>query len=93
MTKTFTLDGKTIPFEEGETIMEAAAAAGVYIPHLCHHPEFKPHGSCKLCTVSIGGRLGAACTNQAAEGMKVESETEALNADRLALTHRGSSCG
>ncbi|GIK26856.1 MAG: hydrogenase HoxU [Betaproteobacteria bacterium] len=86
MTKTFTLDGKTIPFEEGETIMEAAAAAGVYIPHLCHHPEFKPHGSCKLCTVNIGGRLGAACTNHAAEGMAVESETEALNADRRALT-------
>ena len=86
MTKTFTLDGKVIPFEEGETIMEAAAAAGVYIPHLCHHPEFKPHGSCKLCTVNIGGRLGAACTNKAAEGLKVESETEELNADRLALT-------
>ena len=86
MTKTFTLDGKVIPFEEGETIMEAAAAAGAYIPHLCHHPEFKPHGSCKLCTVSIGGRLGAACTNRAEEGAKVESETEALNADRLALT-------
>ena len=86
MTKTFTLDGKVIPFEEGETIMEAAAAAGAYIPHLCHHPEFKPHGSCKLCTVNIGGRLGAACTNKAAEGLKVESETEALNADRLALT-------
>jgi [NiFe] hydrogenase diaphorase moiety small subunit len=65
--------------------MEAAAAAGVYIPHLCHHPEFKPHGSCKLCTVNIGGRLGAACTNRAAEGMKVESETEALNAERRAL--------
>jgi [NiFe] hydrogenase diaphorase moiety small subunit len=85
MTKTFTLDGKPIPFEEGETIMEAAAAAGVYIPHLCHHPQFEPHGSCKLCTVNIGGRLGAACTNRAAEGMTVESETEALNADRRAL--------
>lgn len=85
-TKTFSLDGRTIPFEEGETIMEAGAAAGVYIPHLCHHPEFKPHGSCKLCTVNIGGRLGAACTNRAAEGMQVESETEAINADRLALT-------
>ncbi len=28
-------------------------AAGVYIPHLCYHPEFKPHGSCKLCTVEV----------------------------------------
>ncbi|MCP5297397.1 MAG: (2Fe-2S)-binding protein, partial [Zoogloeaceae bacterium] len=86
MAKTFILDGKTIPFEEGETIMEAASAAGVYIPHLCHHPEFKPHGSCKLCTVNIGGRLGASCTNKAAAGMVVESETEVLNADRRALT-------
>lgn len=85
MTKTFTLDGRTIPFEEGETILEAAAAAGVYIPHLCYHPDFEPHGSCKLCTVNIGGRLGAACTNRAEQGMQVESETEALNADRLAL--------
>ena len=34
----------------------------------------------------IGGRLGAACTNKAAEGLKVESETAAINADRLALT-------
>ena len=85
-TNTFTLDGKIIPFEEGETIMEAASAAGVYIPHLCHHPEFKPHGSCKLCTVNIGGRLGASCTNKAAAGMVVESETEVLNADRRALT-------
>jgi len=86
MTMTFTLDGRAIPFEEGQTIMEAAAAAGVYIPHLCHHPEFKPQGSCKLCTVDIGGRLGAACTNRAADGMVVASETEALNADRRALT-------
>ncbi len=36
--------------------------------------------------MSIGGRLGAACTNKAAEGVKVESETAAINADRLALT-------
>ncbi|GAB4437631.1 MAG: bidirectional hydrogenase complex protein HoxU [Rhodocyclaceae bacterium] len=85
MTGTFVLDGKVIPFEDGQTIIEAAAAAGVYIPHLCHSPGFKPQGSCKLCTVSIGGRLGAACTNRAEEGVAVESETEALNADRRAL--------
>ena len=27
--------------------------AGHYIPHLCYHPEFKPHGSCKVCTVEV----------------------------------------
>jgi len=39
-----------------------ALAAGRYIPHLCYHPEFKPHGSCKVCTVKVGGRTAASCT-------------------------------
>ena len=48
-TSTFMLDGLAVPFEEGQTILQAALAAGVFVPHLCFHPEFKPHCSCKLC--------------------------------------------
>ena len=84
--KIFTLDGKAVPFIEGQTIIQAAQAADVYIPHLCYHPEFKPHGSCKLCTVKVNGRQTASCTMQAAEGMTVESDIEELNAERRALT-------
>jgi ferredoxin len=65
MSQTFTLDGKTIPFADGQTIMQAATQAGVFIPHLCYHPEFKPHGSCKLCTVKVNGRQTASCTMRA----------------------------
>ena len=86
MSLTFTLDGKTIPFTEGQTIIQAASAAGVFIPHLCYHPEFKPHGSCKLCAVKVNGRHTASCTMRAAPGMVVESETEEINAERRALT-------
>ena len=86
MSLTFTLDGKTIPFTEGQTIIQAASAAGVFIPHLCYHPEFKPHGSCKLCTVKVNGRHTASCTMRAAPGMVVESDTEEINAERRALT-------
>ena len=82
----FTIDGKPVPFREGETIMEAAAAAGVYIPHLCYQPGFAPHGSCKLCTVEVGMRRVAACTTKAANGMVVANNTTALNDDRRALT-------
>lgn len=53
---TITIDGQEIPFHEGQTIMDAALAAGVYIPHLCHKPGLTPHGSCKLCTVNIQDR-------------------------------------
>ncbi|MFM2397375.1 MAG: hypothetical protein RLZZ144_625 [Pseudomonadota bacterium] len=81
----FTLDGKEISFSDGQTIIQAAIDAGVYIPRLCFHPEFKPHGSCKLCTVKADGRQTASCTQQAQAGMVVESDTAELNAERVAL--------
>ena len=40
----FTLDGQIVAFTPGQTILTAATAAGVYIPHLCAHPDFPPHG-------------------------------------------------
>ena len=86
MSQTFIIDGKTVPFDEGETIIQAATRAGVFIPHLCYHPEFKPHGSCKLCTVKVNGRQTASCTMRAMAGMVVESDTEEINAERRALT-------
>jgi [NiFe] hydrogenase diaphorase moiety small subunit len=86
MSSNFTLDGKSVRFVEGQSIMQAALAAGIYIPHLCYHPEFKPHGSCKLCTVKVGGRQTASCTTLAQSGMEVESDTQALNDQRRMLT-------
>jgi [NiFe] hydrogenase diaphorase moiety small subunit len=62
----FTLDGEDVPFRPGETILQAAQRAGHYVPHLCWHPDFHPHGSCRVCTVKVNGRAGAACTVQAA---------------------------
>jgi [NiFe] hydrogenase diaphorase moiety small subunit len=84
--KTLTIDGKNIPFRDGQTILQAAAEAGVYIPHLCYRPGFAAHGSCKLCTVSVNGRNGAACTVHAAQGMVVLNNTPELNDSRRALT-------
>jgi len=81
-----TIDGQVVPFEEGQTIIEAATAAGVYIPHLCHNAEFTPHGSCKLCTVNVNGRNATACTFPAVEGQTVCNNTEELNFDRKRLT-------
>jgi [NiFe] hydrogenase diaphorase moiety small subunit len=85
MSDTFQLDGSTVCFEPGQTVMQAALAAGHYIPHLCYHPEFKPHGSCKLCTVKVNGRTVASCTMPAEAGLNVESEIEELNALRRSL--------
>jgi len=82
---TFLLDGQEVPFAPGQTVIQAALAAGHYIPHLCYHPEFKPHGSCKVCTVSVNGRTMASCTMPAQAGMEVLNQTEELNRERKTL--------
>lgn len=83
---TITIDGQEIPFEAGQTIMDAALAAGVYIPHLCHRPGLKPHGSCKLCVVDIDGRSVSSCTMPAADGQRIDNDTAELNEQRRTLT-------
>jgi [NiFe] hydrogenase diaphorase moiety small subunit len=85
MSGQFTIDNQPVSFEEGQTIMDAAMAAEVYIPHLCHNPEFRPHGSCKLCTVKINGRPASACTSPAVDGAVVENNTDELMEDRRVL--------
>jgi len=82
---TFMLDGVEVPFDPGQTVMQAALAAGRYIPHLCYHPEFRPHGSCKVCTAKVDGRLMATCTTPAESATEVESDTEELNDLRRTL--------
>ncbi len=85
MNSTFQLDGAEVPFQPGQTVLQAALSAGRYVPHLCYHPEFQPHGSCKVCTVRIGGRTASACTIPAEPGVQIESNTEDLNALRRTL--------
>ena len=81
----FLLDGHELAFGPGETILQAATRAHHYIPHLCWHPDFPAHGSCRLCSVKVNGHVGAACTVPAAPGLVVESDTEELNSQRKRL--------
>jgi [NiFe] hydrogenase diaphorase moiety small subunit len=83
--ETFTLDGVEIGFAAGQTVLQAATRAGSYIPHLCWHEEFPPHGSCRLCGVKVNGHVVCACTLQASADLKVESNTDELNGQRKKL--------
>ena len=85
MDSEFTIDEEPVPFTPGQTILEAAKAAGTYIPHLCYNSEFKAHGGCKLCTVLVNGRTQTACTHKAAVGQEVDVDTPELNAMRRSL--------
>lgn len=84
--QTISIDDQSVPFKKGQTIMDAALAAGIYIPHLCHNPEIAPSGNCRLCTVQVGGRRAAACITPAVAGQKIQNNTQKLNDDRRTLT-------
>jgi len=81
----FTIDGKTYKTQPGRTIVEAANENGIYIPVLCHYEGLKPAGSCRICTVRVGGRYMAACTQPIAEGMAVENAAPDLEDMRKAI--------
>jgi len=72
---TIFIDGAEVKAQAGQTILEAADNAGVYIPRLCAFKDLSPYGSCRVCTVMANGRPQSACTQPVAEGMIVENET------------------
>ncbi len=84
-----TIDDKTIEVQEGTTVLEAAEAAGLYVPTLCHHPQLTPYGGCRLCMVEVEGArtLQPSCTLPATDGMVVKTNTEKIvNARKFVLT-------
>ena len=78
-TISFTIDGQEINGQAGQTILEAAQDAGVYIPRLCYLEGLVPWGGCRLCTVLVNGRPQSACTQPISPGMVVLNNTEKLN--------------
>ncbi len=78
---TLNIDGREVETKKGKAVLESALEAGIYIPHLCHHPDLKPVGGCGLCVVEIDGREGlpTSCTTRAEEGMKVKTKTPSID--------------
>ena len=82
-----TIDGIEIEADEGQTIIEAAAAAGIEIPTLCHTPGLDPVGVCRMCVVDVGERVkAAACVRECQPGMQVTTDSEELERHRAMLT-------
>jgi len=79
-----TIDQQTVEVPEGTSVLDAAAAAGVKIPTLCHLPGITSPGSCRVCLVEIEGArtLQPACVTPATEGMKVHTLTKRVRMGR-----------
>jgi len=78
MDKTIKIDGKEIMVKEGQTIVEAAAENGIYIPTLCHMKGVIPSGSCRICNVKVNGRFMTACTTKVHDGFEIENNTDEI---------------
>lgn len=80
-----TIDGKKLDVPENKNILECALDNGIYIPHLCHHKDLSPLGSCRMCIVEMGGQEGVtpACTLKAKEGMQIRTKSPEI--DRLRM--------
>ena len=81
-----TIDDKDIVVDSGTTILEAALQNGIYIPHLCYHPDLKPTGACRLCIVELGnGRLVTSCRMPVEQGMVVRTRSPEVDKVRRTI--------
>lgn len=78
------IEGREIEAREGSSVLEAALEAGIYIPHLCKHPDLEAIGGCRLCSVEVEGTEQAvpSCMTQATEGMNIKINTDKANETR-----------
>lgn len=80
------IDGKEITAAEGSSVLKAALDAGIYIPHLCSHPDLEAKGGCRLCSVEIEGNeeAVASCMTKVEDGMVIKVYGE--KADKVRKT-------
>lgn len=77
---TLTIDGRQVTVPAGTTVLDAAKAAGIFIPTLCYDPELSPWGGCRLCVVEIAGvrNLPISCMTTVTKGMVVYTASPAV---------------
>ncbi|SPA30210.1 tugsten containing formate dehydrogenase alpha subunit; 2Fe-2S ferredoxin N-term domain [Cupriavidus taiwanensis] len=85
---TFTLNGREVSAQPGESLLKVAQREGFDVPHLCYKDGLEPAGNCRACMVEIQGErvLAPSCCRFPAAGMQVQTESErARRAQRTVL--------
>ncbi len=87
MTMQITINGRLMPVESGQTILQVARENGIDIPTLCDYPGLKSHGSCRMCIVEVEGReiTPSACTTLAENGMVIHTNSPKVSALRAGV--------
>src|SRR3712207_8172161 len=80
MNVSLTVDGREVAVPLGASVLDAARAAGVYLPQLCKDKDQPAIGACRTCIVHVAGArpFPAACHTPARDGMDVRTDTPAV---------------
>jgi NADH-quinone oxidoreductase subunit G len=72
------IDGKATQVAPGTTVIEAAHALGIYVPHFCYHKKLSIAANCRMCLVQVekAPKPLPACATPVTEGMKVYTASE-----------------
>jgi NADH-quinone oxidoreductase subunit G len=81
------IDDRPAVVSKGTTVLQAAAQAGLIIPHYCYHPGLSVAGNCRMCLVEIEKmpKLQIGCATAVAQGMIVRTQTERVRATRRGI--------
>ncbi len=71
------IDGKKVEVEEGSMVIQAADAAGIYIPRFCYHEKLSVAANCRMCLVDVEKipKPLPACATPVTAGMVVRTRS------------------
>lgn len=72
------IDGRKLDVREGSMLIEAADAAGIYIPRFCYHKKLSVAANCRMCLVDVekAAKPLPACATPVSEGMVIRTRSE-----------------
>ena len=82
---TITIDGVECRTWEGEYLLNAARANGIFIPAICYLTRCSPTLACRICLVEADGKRVYSCNAKAKEGMNVVTQSEEILEERRAI--------
>ncbi|MDH5728888.1 MAG: NADH-quinone oxidoreductase subunit NuoG [Gammaproteobacteria bacterium] len=71
------IDGQKIKANDGAMVIEAADAAGIYIPRFCYHKKLSVAANCRMCLIEVekARKPLPACATPVTDGMKVATRS------------------
>ncbi|MBU1195274.1 MAG: (2Fe-2S)-binding protein [Proteobacteria bacterium] len=88
------IDDMPVEAKTGQTVLQAAKANNIAIPHLCFHPALSPSGACRLCGVDVFSKahskwiLVMSCVLKVKENLTIRTQTEQVHQARIKAFNR-----